>query len=420
MRLHPVILTVLCFTASLSPASATDDLLDRLQDALTIRCLDGAVRTRVSGALDVEYYRLQQPPPGLIFTDRKELFNPRLTLFLDTQLGGHVYGFVQARIDRGFDPDDGTAQMRLDEYALRFTPWDDGRFSLQVGKFATVAGNWVNRHLSWDNPFITAPTPYENLTGIWDIAAPDSPGTLLDWGYVPHGATTAFDDGYSDKILRLPVIWGPSYATGLSVAGRLGVFEYAAEMKNASLSSRPEFWDVDEMNFEHPAFTARLGVRPNEMWRLGVSASSGPYLLPEAAPSLPVGRDIGDYHEQVLAQDVSFEWHHLQLWAEFFEARFEVPHVGHADTFAYCVEAKYKFATQLFGALRWNQQIYDTIPDRRGGNVQWGNDLWRIDAALGCRFTAHSQLKLQYSLQHEENGLREFSSIIAGQFTLRF
>ena len=30
-----------------------------------------------------------------------------------------------------------------------------------------------------------------------------------------------------------PVIWGPSYATGVSVSGRLGRFDYAAELKNA-------------------------------------------------------------------------------------------------------------------------------------------------------------------------------------------
>ena len=75
------------------------------------------------------------------------------------------------------------------------------------------------------------------------------------------------------------------------------------------------------MGFEHPTFSGRVGVRPNEMWNLGFSASAGPYLLSEAAPTLPVGRSIGDYRELLLAQDASFAWHHLQLWAEVFETR---------------------------------------------------------------------------------------------------
>ncbi len=42
-------------------------------------------------------------------------------------------------------------------------------------------------------------------------------------------------EGYSDKIQRLPVIRRPSYATGLSVAGRLGVFEYALQHEEYGL-----------------------------------------------------------------------------------------------------------------------------------------------------------------------------------------
>jgi hypothetical protein len=397
---------------------AEDEWLDRLDQALTINAFDGNLRARLSGTFDLEYYRIQQPSPGLLYTDRENLVNPRLTLFLDTQLGSQLYGFVQARIDRGFDPSDGDGQIRLDEWVLRFTPWDDGRFSLQAGKFATVAGNWVQRHLSWDNPFITAPLPYENLTGIWDGSAPDSAATLLSWSHVPYQDTTTFDN--TDKKLRLPVLWGPSYATGISVAGHLGKFEYAAEVKNASLSSRPYYWDPTEMNFDYPTFTTRFGFRPNPTWNFGFSLSTGAYMTREAATSLPADRSIGDYRENVIGQDIGFEWHHLQIWAEFYEARFQVPNVGNADTFAYYIEAKYKITPQLFAALRWNQQLFATIPDGSGERVAWGNDLWRIDAAIGYRFTTYTQLKLQYSLQHERNASREVSHMVAGQFTVKF
>src|SRR5262249_16438730 len=155
------------------------------------------------------------------------LFNPRLTLFLDAQLGSQVYFFAQARLDRGFDPTDDGAQVRLDEYALRITPWQDGRFTLQVGKFATVVGDWVPRHLSWENPFINPPLVYDNVTAISDKYVPFSPLAFI---YAPY---------YHGKYIFNPVIWGPSYATGISASGQLGRFDYAVEMKNASLSSRP-------------------------------------------------------------------------------------------------------------------------------------------------------------------------------------
>ena len=49
---------------------------------------------------------------------------------------------------------------------------------------------------------------YENVTALEDMAAPDHfhGGELLD-----------------EKYEYIPVIWGPSYASGASVAGRLGL-----------------------------------------------------------------------------------------------------------------------------------------------------------------------------------------------------
>ena len=397
----------LCLLACTARALEFEDLLDRIDAALTVSAFQDNLRARLSGTIDIEGYHFEQPAPGLINSKIDNLFNPRLTLFLDAQIGPQIYFFAQSRFDRGFDPSNHGAQIRLDEYALRLTPWDDSRFTLQIGKFATVVGNWVPRHLSWENPFINAPLIYENITPVSDKVAPGSPMYFI----------SRFG---GDKYEFNPVIWGPSYASGVSISGRLGKFDYAAEIKNASLSSRPESWDATEVGFDHPTFNARVGFRPNQMWNFGFSASDGPYFRPEAESTLPRGRDIGDFRELVLGQDASFAWHHLQLWAEFYEARFEVPQVGNADTFAYYLEAKYKFTPQLFGALRWNQQLFGNIDNGRGGTIRWSQDIGRIDISAGYRFTPHTQLKLQYSFQQETSGPRDTNHLFAAQFTVRF
>ena len=147
-------------------ALALDEFLDRFGEALTFNTLDGGVRARLRGTLDLEIYHLDGPAPSLLFTDDDYLLNERLTIYLDAQFGPHVYVFAQARIDRGFDPSEGDVEARLDEYAVRISPWRGGHFNLQLGKFATVVGNSAARHDSWDNPFLTAPVPYDNLTAI--------------------------------------------------------------------------------------------------------------------------------------------------------------------------------------------------------------------------------------------------------------
>src|SRR5437899_4338142 len=404
MKLHALSLYFFACTAC---AFDIDDFLDRLDTALTISAFQDNLRARLSGTLDLEIYHFEQPAPGLIDSNIDTLFNPRLSLFLDTQIGSQIYFFAQSRLDRGFDPSNHGAQVRLDEYALRVTPWEDGRLTVQIGKFATVVGNWVPRHLSWENPFINAPLIYENVTSIQDKSAPVSPYFI----YGPY---------YYEKYAFNPVIWGPSYASGISVSGQLGKFDYAVEMKNASLSSRPESWTVTENGFDNPTFSSRFGFRPNQAWNLGLSASEGPDLRREAESTLPPARDIDDYREFVLGQDASFAWRHLQVWAEFYEARFEVPHVGNADTFAYYIEAKYKFTPQFFGALRWNQQLFGTVSDGYGHNVHWSEDLGRIDVAVTYRFTPHAQLKLQYDFQHQTTGPGENNHLFAAQFNVLF
>ncbi len=397
---------------------AADDAIDRLDDALTFSRFNDKIRVRLSGLSDLEYYHLAQPPPGLIYTGSNNLVNPRLILFLDAQLGSNLYAFAQARLDRGFDPSDDDAQVRLDTYAVRYSPWEDGRMSFQAGKFATAVGTWAQRSYSWDNPFITAPVPYENLTGIWDSEPADSGDELRGWSHVTP--TPWQPNEYADKYLRVPIIWGPDYGTGLAVMGQLGNIEYNFEIKNSPLAARPETWDLSAAGFSHPTVSGRVGYRPNLMWNFGFSASSGTYLLPEAAGSLPPGLGLGDYRETLLGQDASFAWHHWQLWAEIFETRFAIPGIGNADVVSYYLEAKYKITPQLFTAARWNQQLFSDIPLADGGSGVWGRDLIRADLSLGYRFTEHAQIKLQYSLQQEQHAEREVSHLVASQLTLRF
>jgi hypothetical protein len=419
MRRNPVSLVRWCRSLALimagvlaSRVNARADFMEKVNDALSLNDSQGRFHLQLSGLADLETYFIDQPAPALILSEHDFLFNPRLTLFLDAQIGSKVYFFAQTRVDRGFDPSDDGAQIRLDEYFLRYSP--SKSLKVQIGQFATVVGNWVSRHDSWQNPFINAPLPYEHLTGVWDSWAPEDTDELMEWGHVG-----AYDSGdYSDKYLRVPIIWGPSYASGVAVSGSLGRFDYAAEMKNAALASRPESWSITQTGFDHPTFNGRLGFRPDEMWNLGFSTSAGPYFTSEAAPSLPAGRGIGDYRELMLAQDLSFAWHHLQLWAEFFETRFEVPRIGNADTFSYYLEAKYKLTPQLFGALRWNQQLFGTIRDEES-RAKWGNDIWRIDAALGYRFTDYLQGKVQYSFSHQDSA-QEGDNLVAAQLTVKF
>ena len=423
MKTPTLAFSAICLTATGAFAAlplTTDEVFDKIDEALTFSAFDGNVRMRLSGLIDLEAYSLPQPAPGLIFTERYSLFTPRLSLFFDAQLGEKIYAFAQARADQGFDPGYLSGRFALDEYAIRYTPWDDGRMSVQIGKFATVFGNWAPKHSSWDTPFITAPLAYENLTSMWDTSAADSLDTLRFWAGLTGAAQTSRTDALASRMLRLPLIWGPSYASGIAVFGHVGKFEYAAEMKNSALSSRPDDWDATAVQWRRPTVNARLGWRPNQSWNVGVSGSIGTYLNHLASGTIAPGHSLSDYRQIMLGQDVSFAWHHWELAGEIMEARFEIPGLGDADSLAYYLSAKYKFTPQLFGAVRWSQHVFGTLPDGTGGSDKWGGDIWRTDIALGYRFNAHTQLKLQYGIERRAADIAGFGHTFAAQFTIRF
>lgn len=395
---------------------ASDDYFDQLSDRLSGSFANGKVVGKVSAVLDLEVYAPAPPPSSLIYTDRDFLVTPRVSVFLDAQAGDRVYFFSQARLDRGFDPADRSLTARIDEMAIRVALREDATLNLQVGQFASVIGSWIPRHGSWTNPFVTAPLLYENLTGIWDSAAPRSSDVLLGWSHVKPTSVSE----YADKHLRLPVVWGASYTTGAALSGSWRKFEYVVECKNAALSSRPDSWRPSRGSWRHPSIGGRLGYRPNVMWNVGASASEGVYLLAEAERTIPPRYRLGDYRQRLLAQDTSFAWRRWQLWFEVAKAWFEIPPVGTVDTTTGFVEVKCKVTPQWALAARANRQIFSHLVDRDGRSWTWGRNLWRYDVASIYRISAHLQTKLQYSYQTEEGPRGMDSHLWAGQLSLRF
>jgi hypothetical protein len=251
--------------------------------------------------------------------------------------------------------------------------------------------------------------PYERVTTISDTRAPADPAEFL-----------ARKDAADNKREWVPALWGPSYTSGAAAFGRIGEVEYGGEVKNAALSSRPALWDGGDRGWDAPTVSGRLAWHPSARWAVGVTGSRGPYLRSRAASSLPAGRRPRDYHQSLVGADASFSIRHLQLWAEFFAARFEVPRVGQADLAAWYLEARYKLTPSVFAALRWNQEVFGDVSDGRGGEDAWDNDAWRLDAALTWRMARHLQAKVEYDIGRQRGDLQQGEQLVAMQLTLKF
>lgn len=361
---------------------------------------DGKQQASLGARFDLEAYGYEAPFPGLVESDDDFFIQPRLTLSLNYDNNQKLSAFALVRADRGFDPGrESDGDVRADAYWARIAPWGPA-FQLQVGKSATVFGNWASRHDAALNPFINAPLPYDNVANFSSVGIPADSAAFLKRRDAPDNRDT-----------WSPIIWGPAYGHAVAALGTVGAFDYALDVRDTALSARPEMWE-EPFNSSAPVFTTRLGWRPDEAWRLGVSASTGPYLEEDAKSSLPTGTARDDFDQTTWGADAEFSFRRLQIWAEVIGARIEAPGVGDLDTLAWYVEAKQKFGTRAFAGLRFGQQTFDELD-----GTDWARDLWRIEASLGYRF--HKQIigKIQAGHTEESGDSPNNDDLIALQFS---
>ena len=228
-----------------------EDFLDRVEDTLTINAFNDNMRARLSGLADLEFFRLDQPPPGLIDTTNHFLFNPRLSLFLDAQLGPHVYFFAQSRVDRGFDPSDAG---RADTAGRICAPFQ----SMERRPASTCRSENSPRSSETGSSGIC---PGKILSSPRLCPTRISRPSRISWRRPVIGAGFRLRSSSPNNIRTPSAHLGPRATPAGLAVGRIGKFEYAAEIKNAALSSRPESWDATQNGFGHPTFSAR--VRPS-------------------------------------------------------------------------------------------------------------------------------------------------------------
>jgi hypothetical protein len=402
-----------------APASAQgdplDDLADAVREATIFETPDRTFSFDLDMYLTMDNFVMSQPPPPIIDAGGNYLANPRLSLLGQVDLYDWITMFALGRVDRGFDPTDESLQARPDEYYAQFDPFD-GPFRFTAGKFGTSYGQWARRYFEWDNPMTTAPLAYEWITTVGDgtnalTVAPSVAGFLNRKNLV------------GDRSKWVPAIWGPSYTTGFRFDGSAAIFDYAFEIKNNALSSRPGEWDLWDHGFYGQGLTyqGRFGVRPVTDWSLGVSGSSGAYLIPSAA-GVPAGTQWYDYKQNAAGFDVSWAHGPLEAWSEVQWTSFDVPGaVGTVALVSYFIEGRWKFSPGWWLSGRWNQQLYDDIRDpATGQDVAWDNDVWRLEACVGWKVDRSLTVKAQYSFADQSGPIDQGQSLFDLQLVLGF
>lgn len=303
----------------------------------------GQVAFTVQGVADVEGWTTDSASALLARNDGRPGVVGRMVLWSAVEPWPNVVLFGEAQGETGSARREAGSEVYVEQYGARWSPAD--AFVLQVGKMPHVVGAFSARHLSFRNPLVDSP------------------------------------DGYS---LVYPI--------GARISGVVSMFDYRAAILSKPLTH--EDYSPDPSNAPRPA--VGMGITPFTGFRLGGSATVGPYLNRGLAPSLLAGRDWTHYLQRIIAADVQWSRGYFESYAELASSSYDVP--GRTDPIAgltWYAESKYTFTPRLYLAVRVEHNDYPFISPR-------GTDRWiaspsvfsDVEAGAGYRLTSATLLKL--------------------------
>lgn len=299
----------------------------------------------VQGIADAEAWKTDSGSILLTRSGGRPSFLGRMHLWGAAGVGRHVVVYAAGTAETGDARNESGTEWYTELAGVRYTRSD--AFVIDAGKIQPVIGTFAARRYSTRNPLIGMP------------------------------------DGYPLQ-----------YPLGVQASGTRGRFDYRAAV--VSLPTYHEGYTPHPTAAPRPALGA--GFTPTTGARIGASATWGPYLNEDLAPTLLAGRSWRAYSERIYAADVQLSRGYLELRGELAKSSYEVPE-GETGSrtvrgLTYYTEAKYTLTPRLFAAGRFERNDYPYIQPL--SDVAWianPTNMYDGEAGLGFRVTSRTLVK---------------------------
>jgi hypothetical protein len=299
----------------------------------------------VQGIADAEAWKTDSGSVLLTRNGGRPSFLGRMNLWAAAGLGPHIVVYAAGTMETGTARDESGTEWYTELAGVRYTR--SNALVVDAGKIQPVVGTFAARRYSTRNPLIGIP------------------------------------DGYPLQ-----------YPLGIQASGASGPFDYRAAV--VSLPVQHEGYTPEPTPTPRPAIGA--GFTPAIGARIGVSATWGPYLDRDLAPTLLAGRSWRAYSEGIYAADAQLSRGYLELHGELARSTYEVPDgdagIKTVRGLTYYTEAKYTLTPRLFAAGRFERNDYPYIQPI--SDVAWvanPTNMYNGEAGLGYRLTSRALLK---------------------------
>lgn len=302
----------------------------------------------VQGVVDAELWKTDSLSVLLARNGGRPGAMGRIGLWAAAEPWRDVVVFGQLSAETGPGRHEEGSELYVTQYGTRWSPSD--AFTLEAGKMTHVVGAFSSRYLSFRNPLIGLP------------------------------------DGYSLV-----------YPFGVKLSGSSSMFDWRAAMLSKPLTH--EDYTVEPSNAPRPAIGG--GITPFTGFRVGMSATVGPYLNRHLAPALLAGRDWRSYRQRLVAADLQLSRGYFESFAELARGSYDVPGGEPLAGLTWYVETKYTFTPRFYGAVRVERNDYPYIMPFN--DVSWiasKSDFTDVEAGGGFRVTSSTIVKLSVRADH--------------------
>lgn len=300
------------------------------------------------GVLDAELWKTDSASQLLARNGGRPGAMGRFGMWAAAEPWRDVVVFGQLQAETGPGRHEPGSELYVNQYGVRWSPRD--AFVLEAGKMSHVVGVFSARHLSFRNPLVGSP------------------------------------DGYSLV-----------YPFGVRVSGSASIFDWRAAMLSKPLTH--EDYTVEPSHAPRPAIG--VGVTPFTGFRLGASASVGPYLGRDLPPTLLAGRGWRSFNQRVVAADAQLSRGYFEAFAEVARASYDVPGAEPLAGLTWYVETKYTLAPRWYIAARVERNDYPYIMPQ--DDFVWiadRSDFTDGEVGVGFRATASTLVKLSVRADH--------------------
>jgi hypothetical protein len=312
---------------------------------LTARAQGGVL---FQGVLDAELWKTDSLSSLLARNGGRPGVMGRIGLWAAAEPWRDVVVFGQLSAETGPGRHEEGSELYVTQYGTRWSPSD--AFTLEAGKMTHVVGTFASRWLSFRNPLVGMP------------------------------------DGYSLV-----------YPFGVKLTGSASVFDWRAAVLSKPLTH--EDYTVEPSHAPRPA--VGVGITPVTGFRLGASATVGPYLNHELAPTLLAGRDWRSYRQRLVAADLQLSRGYFEGFAEVARGSYDVPGTAALSGITWYVETKYTFTPRVYAAARVERNDYPYImPFDDTTWIADKSDFTDLEVGAGFRLTASTLLKLSVRADH--------------------